>query len=280
MCSDFITVTRPGFQMSAADLSASLTLRRGALARVGLERVALVEAVAELGSISAAAKRLGLSYKGAWDAVQALNNLFDAPLISAAPGGKSGGAATVTPRGRAVVAAFRQVEREIAAALAKLEEGLAEAPANDLGGLFWSLGMRTSARNALRGVVASITPGAVSGEVVLEVGEGVTITAVLTRRSIEDLELAPGKAAIALIKASFVILAKGEGLRTSARNQLPGVVTSREDSAVMSEVVLEIGDGKTLVASVTVESVRDLDIRPGDAVVALIKAPHVILAVE
>lgn len=45
------------------DLSATLTLRRGALARVGLERVAMVEAVAELGSITAAAKKLGLSYK-------------------------------------------------------------------------------------------------------------------------------------------------------------------------------------------------------------------------
>src|SRR5436190_22370119 len=104
----------------ADDLSASLTFRRGA-ARVGLERVALVEAVAELGSISAAAKRLGLSYKGAWDIVQALNNLFDEPLIAAAPGGRAGGTATVTPRGQAVVSAFRRVQGEIDAALAKLD---------------------------------------------------------------------------------------------------------------------------------------------------------------
>src|ERR1700742_3004609 len=108
--------------MSASDdLSASLTLRRGAMARVGLDRVALIEAVAELGSISAAAGRLGLSYRGAWEAVQALNNLFDGPLIEAAPGGKAGGAAVVTPRGKAVAAAFRRVQAELDAALAKLE---------------------------------------------------------------------------------------------------------------------------------------------------------------
>ena len=67
-------------------LSASLSLGRGAIGRVGAERIALLEAVGELGSIRAAAERCGLSYKGAWDAVQALNNLFDAPLVSAQPG--------------------------------------------------------------------------------------------------------------------------------------------------------------------------------------------------
>jgi molybdate transport system regulatory protein len=107
------------------DLSASLILRRGGLARVGLERIALIEAIGGLGSISAAAKQLGLSYKGAWDGVQALNNLFDAPLVIANAGGKTGGAATVTPRGLAVIRAFRDVEREIGAALSRLEAGLA-----------------------------------------------------------------------------------------------------------------------------------------------------------
>ena len=67
--------------MSERTISASLSLKRGPSPRVGLDRVALIEAVDELGSITAAAKRLGLSYKGAWDIVQALNNLFDAPLI-------------------------------------------------------------------------------------------------------------------------------------------------------------------------------------------------------
>ncbi|MBX3483226.1 TOBE domain-containing protein [Phenylobacterium sp.] len=261
----------------ADDLSASLVLRRGALARVGLERVALVEAVAELGSISAAARKLGLSYKGAWDVVQALNNLFDTPIIEAAPGGKTGGAAQVTARGRAVVTAFRRVQEELDAALAKLDASFSGEPAADL---FWSLGMRTSARNALRGTISDITPGAVNGEVTLGLATGVSITAILTRRSIEDLELAVGRPAIALIKASFVILAKGENLRTSARNHIPGVVASREDGAVNSEISLDIGGGKTLVATVTLDSANALELAVGDKVTALVKAPHVILAVE
>jgi len=237
------------------DLSASLTFRRGA-ARVSLERVAMLEAIGELGSISAAAKRHGLSYKGAWDVVQALNNLFEGPLVDAAPGGKSGGTAIVTPRGQAVITAFHRVRTEIEATLAKLESNLGSEPASDL---FWSLGMRTSARNALRGKIGHITPGAVSGEVTLDVADGVTITAMLTRRSIQDLDLVVGK---------------------SARNQIPGAVLSREDGAVNSEIAVDIGGGKTLVATITLESAEALELAPGVKVTALVKAPHVILAVE
>lgn len=261
---------------SEDDLGALLTFRRGA-ARVSLERVALLEAIDALGSISGAAKRVGLSYKGAWDVVQAMNNLFDGPLIEAAPGGRSGGAATITPRGKVVIAAFQRMRTELEATLAKLENQLAANPAGDL---FWSLGMRTSARNALRGRISHIEPGAVSAEVTLEVSGDVSITAILTRRSIEDLDLAVGKPAIALIKASFVVLALGDGLRTSARNHIPGVVAFREDGAVNSEITVDIGGGKTLTATVTLESARAMDLAPGVAVTALVKAPHVILAVE
>jgi molybdate transport system regulatory protein len=258
-------------------LTAAVSLRRGLSPKVSLERVALIEAVDELGSITAAAKRLGLSYKGAWDVVQALNNLFDAPLIEAAPGGKAGGAARVTARGREVVAAFHRVQGEVEAALAKLEAGLSGEVARDL---FWSLGMRTSARNALRGEISRIAGGAVNSEVSLAVAPGVAITAILTRRSVEDLGLEVGKPAIALIKSSFVVLAKGENLRTSARNHIDGRVIGREDGAVNSEVALDIGGGKTLTATITLESAQALEIAVADAVTALVKAPHVILAVE
>jgi molybdate transport system regulatory protein len=206
-----------------------------------------------------------------------LNNLFDAPLIAAAPGGKAGGAAQVTRRGREVVTAFRRVQGQVDAALAKLEAGLA---GDDTRELFWSLGMRTSARNALRGEISKITPGAVNSEVSLAVAPGVEMTAILTRRSVDDLDLVVGRPAIALVKSSFVLLAKGENLRTSARNQIPGRVTDREDGAVNSEITLDIGGGKMLTATITIESAQALEIAVGDDVTALIKAPHVILAVE
>jgi molybdate transport system regulatory protein len=259
------------------DLSASLILRRGALARVGLERIALVEAVGELGSITAAAKRMGLSYKGAWDAIQALNNLFDAPLTAASAGGKAGGAAVVTPRGHAVIKAFREVEREIGAALSRLEAGLAGAPDQGLGDLFWSLGLRTSARNALRGTVARLGEGAVTVEVGLALGDGVEIVSVITRHSVEELGLAVGKPAVALIKSSFVSLAREAG---SSVNRLAGVIVDREDGAEASEIRLTLTAGKTLVATTSRRQADDLGLSVGEPVVAMIEPANVILAVE
>jgi molybdate transport system regulatory protein len=265
---------------SASLLNAALSLRRGGGSRVGPERIALMEAIGGLRSIRAASAHVGLSYKAAWDAVQALNNLFETPLVTTQAGGRQGGAAELTPAGRAVVSAFHRVEGELAAVMARLEQGLAEAPTLDVGHLFWSLGMQTSARNALRGTVSRITDGAVNAEVGLAVADGLEITAVITRDSVEALKLAVGRPAIALIKSSFVVLAKGEGLRTSARNQIAGVVSTRHDGPVSSEIVLDIAASKTLTATITRESAELLGLKAGEAVTALIKAPHVILAVE
>jgi molybdate transport system regulatory protein len=265
-------------------LNAALSLRRGEGPRVGAERVALLEALDELGSIRAAAARVGLSYKAAWDAVQALNNLFDAPLVVAHAGGRRGGAAQLTPAGHSVVAAFHRVELELAEVMDRLERGLAGAPGpaylGDIGRIFWSLGMQTSARNALRGTVTHIADGAVNAEVSLAVAGGVEIVAIVTRESISTLRLAVGRPAIALIKSSFVVLAKGEGLVTSARNHIKGVVSARLDGAVSSEITLEIAEGKTLTATITHESAEAMALKVGEPVTALIKAPHVILAVE
>ncbi len=265
--------------MTSPLLNAALSLRRGG-ARVGPERIALLEAVGGLGSIRAAAAHVGLSYKAAWDAVQALNNLFDAPLVVAKAGGQQGGAAELTPAGRAVLSAYHKVETELAAVVERLEHGLADAPADDIGQLFWSLGMQTSARNALRGTVARVTDGAVNTEVTLKVADSFEIVAVVTCESARALKLEPGRPAVALIKSSFVVLAKGEGLRTSARNQIEGVVAARNDGPVSCEITLEIAQGKTLTATITRESADVLDLKIGDRVTALIKAPHVILAVE
>lgn len=255
------------------DFSASLILKRGGLARVGLERIALLEAVARLGSISAAAKAVGLSYKGAWDGVQALNNLFDAPLVSAAPGGKSGGAAEVTPRGQAVIRAFRAAEREVGAAFARLEA--------DLSGdaeLLWSLGLRTSARNALRGVVSAVEGDGVTATVTLALGEGLSLRASITRRSVEDLGLAPGRAAIALIKSSFVRIGEG-GFGGEAENRLPGEIVDREAGEASAEVTIALSAGKSLTATLKPDDPA-WALAVGAKVEARIAAADVILAVD
>lgn len=260
-------------------VKAALVLKRGARGQVGVDRIGLLEAIRREGSINGAAKAQGLSYKGAWDAVQAMNNLFNRPLVTAQAGGKHGGLAQVTPEGEALIAAFHSVETELGHVLEAFQKRLSDPAAAPLGTLLWSLAMKTSARNALRGTVTRVTPGAVNSEVVLDIGSGCEITAVITRHSVDEMGLEPGREAIALIKSSMVLLAKGEP-KTSARNQIKGTVVQVEEGAVNCEVVLEIGPAKTLVATVTRESADELDLRAGEPASALIKASHVILAVE
>jgi len=263
-----------------ATIQAFLQLRKGSLARVGPDRIRLLAAIQAHGSITAAAKDMGLSYKGAWDAVQALNNLFAKPLVTAQTGGRQGGAAQVTPAGQAVLGAYAKVEEGLSLLVDQLEQALGGADA-DLKSLIWSFGMKTSARNALRGVVESVTDGAVNAEVTLRVSPAIVIVAIITRDSVADLGLAPGREAVALIKSSFVILAPGEEpLKISARNRLAGTVIRHEPGAVNDEVVIELEPGKTITATVTRESGERLDFAVGARAQALIKASHVILAVD
>jgi molybdate transport system regulatory protein len=261
-------------------IKALIQLRSGSRSRVGPDRIHLLEVIREKGSIMAAAKVVGLSYKGAWDAVQAMNNLFERPLVVAQPGGKSGGAAIVTPVGQAVILAYRKVESELSEVITQLEEHLTDGNA-PMERVLRSLSMKTSARNVLRGVVERISDGAVNSEVVLKLTPAAEIVAIVTRESVRDLGLAPGREAMAIIKSSFVVLAKGhQKLAISARNRIMGTVLRHEVGVVNDEVVLDIGDGKTIAATITRESGKTLKFEPGERAQALIKASHVILAVD
>ncbi len=141
--------------------------------------------------------------------------------------------------------------------------------------------MRTSARNALPGVVKAINQGPIAAEVELEIAPGMTICAIVTKRSIAALDLQPGRQATSLIKSNFVLLARDvDAGKVSARNCLAGVVTNVMDGPINSELTLDLGGGLELTAVITGGSVQALGLKPGERASALIKASHIILAVE
>jgi molybdate transport system regulatory protein len=69
-------------------------------------------------------------------------------------------------------------------------------------------------------------------------------------------------------------------MRFSARNQLPATVKALKEGAVMTEVIVELDGGHEVVAAITAESARRLQLAPGKRVVVLIKATEVIIGVE
>ena len=138
--------------------------------------------------------------------------------------------------------------------------------------------MKISARNVLAGKVTEITKGAVNAQVTLALDGGASVVSIITNSSVESLGLTLGGAAFAIVKASEVIVGKGlEGAKLSARNVLPGVVTSVLDGAVNSEVEIALAGGTTVVASITKESVAKLELKAGEAVSAIVKASNVMI---
>jgi len=140
--------------------------------------------------------------------------------------------------------------------------------------------MKISARNVLRGTVSAVKAGAVNAEVHVDLGAGDQLTAIVTLASCTELELAPGKPVVALVKAPWVIVMTGDSeLKLSARNQLAGTVSAVETGAVNAEVVITLPGGAQIAAIVTKEAVKELGLAPGVAATAVIKASHVVLGV-
>jgi len=92
---------------------AKLTLRIDfdAERAIGPGKVRLLELIDSCGSISAAGRQMGMSYRRAWLLVDNLNRCFREPLVAAQVGGVKGGGASLTPFGRAVVAHYRAIEK-------------------------------------------------------------------------------------------------------------------------------------------------------------------------
>lgn len=83
---------------------------------IGPGQADLLAGIHEAGSIAAAARRMGMSYKRAWQLVGILNTTFREPLITKVKGGSSGGGAQLTPLGNAVLDAYRRLEAKASAA--------------------------------------------------------------------------------------------------------------------------------------------------------------------
>jgi len=246
---------------------------------LGGDRIALLEKIGELGSITQAAKAIGVSYKTAWEMMNQINNLSAAPLVDRATGGKGGGGASLTPAGHGLLEQFRVVQEEHRKFLKNLDLRL-----GDTGSLYQFLrriSMKVSARNLFNGTVASITKGAVNAEVSLTLKAGATITAVVTNGAIDNLGLKEGMDAYAIIKASSVVIATElAGAKLSTRNLLTGSIAKLVEGPVSCEVDLELPGGNTISAVITDGSAKRLGLKVGGSATALFKASSVILGVS
>jgi len=273
-----MTKTTPPAPRDSLEFGGSVWLKSGGETLGGAARIALLAAIRDTGSITAAAKAVGMSYKAAWDAIDTMNNLAGEPLVASATGGRGGGGTKLTASALRIIDTYRAVEREHRKFLRRVGEAI-EGFEDDWR-LIGRLGLRTSARNQLAGKVTKITRGAVNDEIELGLPGGQTIVAVVTHESTETLGLTEGSDAFALIKASWVMLMEDAPAKLSARNQLRGTVASVTRGAVNAEVTLSLDDATTVTAIITNQSADTLGIAPGQKAVAVVKASSVIIGVN
>lgn len=260
-----------------AGLSGFLTLERAGQSFLGGRRLALLRQIHETGSISRAAKQISMSYKAAWEAVEAVNNLSAETVVIRETGGRHGGGSRLTEYGLRLVGLCEQMQSAYETWLQGLERHIKDP--HGLVQLMEIINMQSSARNQYLGRVERLIPGPVNAEVEVRVSDAQCIIATITNASLENMGLAPGREVYALIKASSVLLADDlAGARFSARNRLNGVIDNITDGPVSSEVTLDIGGEKHITAVITHASRDAMGLEEGQKARALFKASSVILA--
>lgn len=220
-------------------------------------RIAILRGIAQSGSISQAARDVGVSYKAAWQAVDTLTNLAGQPLVERSVGGAGGGGAQITAAGRELLLAAEAMARLRSELLERLQSGAARP----------NLGLLTSMRNQWPCTVLKVESMGAQIRVWLraaaEAGADWTIAARITPESYELLGLAPGAQVLALCKATAVKVWLGQERPGQERpeggaqaiNLWPaavqratyGAATVSEDSTASDEVVCRLNWGAQMV---------------------------------
>ncbi|MCW5230321.1 TOBE domain-containing protein [Verminephrobacter eiseniae] len=243
------------------------------------KRIDILRHIGVCGSISQAARAVGVSYKAAWQALDTLTNLAGAPLVARAVGGAGGGGARLTAAGRELLAAADALALARGAVLARWQA------APDAGPALARLALRTSMRNQLP---CTVGPLALQGQIVrvplrLARTDGaggadgaLDLAARITRESAELLGLQPGLAVQALCKATAVRVERAGAALAAEPGilRLPAKAVRVVRGSSGDEVSAELAAGLQLVGFAMPGS----GLRAGHRVVLVLEENAVVLA--
>lgn len=233
------------------------------------KRIKLLEKIDETGSISKASTAVGMSYKAAWDAIDKMNNLAEEPLVTKVTGGKSGGGSTLTAYARELIKAFYELEDAQDRSLEQLQNG-------EQAGIGF---IHASTKNLFSSHVVAIKTGEVNASIGIRLRGEDPLAAIITKASVERMQLKEGDRIYAMVPESAISLFKGDGreLAVSARNRLLGRVGRILSSGVSAEVEIDLPGGQAIFMMMTADSVASMDLKVGETVTALFKAQSVMI---
>ena len=233
------------------------------------KRIDILRRIGEGGSISEAARRAGVSYKAAWQAIETLGNLAGTPLVAKAVGGTGGGGALLTAAGQRVLDAAAMLQKARADVMARLEPGVRPARGSGLA----AMALRTSMRNQFPAIVTTLRRGAGTVRVGLQVPGGGLVHARITQESAQLLQIERGMSMLALCKATAVRVAPTIAPSESI-NLVHGTVSRASRSARGGEVSVQLEGGLSLVGFCE----PGVLLRTGRAVMAGVEESSVVVA--
>jgi molybdate transport system regulatory protein len=156
----------------------------------------ILRAIAEENSLSKAATKLGMSYRYVWNYIQKIQSALGETVVETYKGGKSGGGgARLTETGESLLEEYTRLE-------GYLSEFLADTKSMEVKGL------KISARNRLKGKVTAVEKGIITAKVKVEIKVPAVITSVITKESVEDLDIKVGDEVEVIIKSTGVMIGK------------------------------------------------------------------------
>ncbi|MCI6988866.1 MAG: TOBE domain-containing protein [Campylobacter sp.] len=240
------------------------------------KHIELLKAIDEVGSITAAAKKVGISYKNAWDSLDEINNQSKTPIVVRPNGKTKSSGTTLSPFGKKLVANYQVIKNAQQQFLTEiLKDGkINQEILESLG----RLGTKLSARNKLIATVNKIEDGAVNSQIYATISGGEEICASITLTSRKNLDIKVGSEIILIFKAPAVIIARDETLNLSSPNIIKGTVQEVKIGAVNAEISLLTKGHQTITSSITKESALNLRLGVGDEVSAVINPSDIIIA--
>jgi molybdate transport system regulatory protein len=163
---------------------------------IGKGGAEILEAIDKENSISKAAETLAMSYRYVWNYIQEIQTVMEQQIVETYKGGKSGGGgAKLTDLGMNLLGEYKQAENY----LDKVLSGQASLEVK---------GLKLSARNQFKGKVLAVEKGIITAKVKVEVKMPVTITAVITKEAVEELDIKVGDEVTAIVKSTEIMIAK------------------------------------------------------------------------
>ncbi|HYB92751.1 MAG TPA: TOBE domain-containing protein [archaeon] len=163
---------------------------------IGKGGAEILDAIDKENSISKAAETLGMSYRYVWNYLHGIQKTMKKPIVKTFKGGRyGGGGAKLTDLGISLLSEYKQVEVYFSRVLTN--SGSLEVK-----------GVKLSARNVFKGKVVAVEKGVITAKVKVEVKMPITITAVITKEAVEDLDVKVGDEVEAIMKSTEVMIAK------------------------------------------------------------------------